>query len=370
MTTPKFNADLAAVAGLSRANDIVSALSNFGPDFSALSALSKIDFDTRPALLDALATIDVSAFKHAHLGALAESFSALDVTPTLLGGLAANAGIADTLATFAAATHAGLGAGLAAQFGEQMLASVDTRDWLLMAATTAAPKRDLISARPLTAFDRYLDHLPLADVDDERARTVFSAGRTHGFTVDALVAHDALMSPMDADELEEVIEVVQGEVVEPWLEARVEVAGHLRSRLSAIDPKLAELYVGAWDALGQARPGYLEASCHLANEALGRVMHQLAPDDQVRAWASLTGVPAKEVESSGRLTRKIRLRYILRDASRDERRLLLNDVEAISTSTEALVNRFNAGKHASTGTNVTLRANLMTLEGVLTRILN
>lgn len=375
-----YRVDLPAASGLANVADVLAKVSSASQGLTAMSWYQ--DYLERTQHLSAaLSVIDTSAFRGPHMAALAASFTAADAHKGLLGGMAANAGVSDTLAKVLASTQnvaatahaAGTAAGVVAGWREQMLSSIDTRELLLLKASAAAPRRRLLSARPLSAYDRYLDGLPLNDLlarDTGDARRVLTASRTYGFGVDALVATDALLSPLEADVVDEVVEVVRGEVVEPWEEARGSIAGDLRDRLQAIDPTIANLYVGAWDQLAVRGPGHLESASHLANEVLSRVLRTLAPDAAVRAWAVDANIPAKEIEHEGRVTRKARLRFIKREASRSERSLLIGEVDALSKAAEGLIGRLNAGKHDSVGTVMTLRTNLVTFEAVLLRILD
>lgn len=364
--------DWKAASGLA---DISKIVAQFGSANQALTTFSALDrIDTRSNLLSAMSSIDAGAFRHADLGGLAAAMSALDVNKTLLGSLAANASIHQTLGQFVAASRSNLMAdleGITDQWSQHMLDQVGARELLLLKATGADPLRRLLSARPLTAFSRYLDGFPHDPSGGARVRDTLAAGKTHGFVVDSLVAGDALLSPLDADERDEVIDIFESGIIEPWQEARAESGADLGARLAAVDPKLEEMYRGAWETLGAKRPGYVEATCHLAVEVLGRALHHLARDEDVRTWASQNGYKLKDIESqNGNLTRKIRLRYILRTGSRDERNLVVANVDALLKTADLLIGRLNAGRHNSVGTDVLLRGNLFCLEAVLFHIFN
>lgn len=375
-----YRVDLPAASGLANITDVLAKVSSASQGITATSWYQDYLERTRH-LSGAMSVIDTSTFRGPHMAAMAATLTAANAHKGLLGGMTANAGVFDTLTkvlaktqSAAATAHAvSMTAAVASGWREQMMSSIDTRELLLLKASAAAPQRRLLSARPLSAYDRYLDGLPLDDLlpgPAEEAREVFTATRTYGFGVDALVATDVLLSPLEADDVEEIIEVVRGEVIEPWEEARGSIAGDLRDRLQAIDPTIANLYVGAWDQFAARRPGHLESASHLANEVLSRVLRTLAPDADVRAWAAGANIPAKEIEHDGRVTRKARLRFIKREASRSERSLLVGEVDALTKAAEGLIGRLNAGKHDSVGTVMTLRTNLVTFEAVLLRILD
>lgn len=72
--------------------------------------------------------------------------------------------------------------------------------------------------------------------------------------------------PLDDNDRDEAIEIVEGCIIEPWQEARIDAAAHPRARLAGLDPKLEEICVRAWEHLASKGPGYTESSCHLASE--------------------------------------------------------------------------------------------------------
>jgi hypothetical protein len=322
------------------------------------------------------------------LGRIAEKFSAAGLTPTLLGSLRANAGIAELASNivpknwsteFAARLVTGAEVGRLAAWAEQLNKQAETREWLLLASAAATPAGPLLSARPLAAYDRFLGGVlsPVpAQVEDEEGdgrdpddvHSPVGLGVLHGHAVDGLVARDALLRPLTGDDLDAVLEVVETKVIEPWRSARDGVGEHLHARLSTIDPKLAELFCGGWETLATQGAGYIEAACHLILETLQRTLTATAPDDAVRAWAEQNGIPVKEITSNGRVTRRARLRYLYA-GRKGERRLVVAELEALDASVEEVVSRLNAGKHASAADLASVRANFATAEAMLLRIL-
>lgn len=69
------------------------------------------------------------------------------------------------------------------------------------------------------------------------------------------------------------------------------------------------------------------------------------------------------------LTRSARVRYIKRDGSKEERKLLTTEYEAIARTTDALAQRLNAVKHDSAEDEAAVRSLLVAAEGVLLRLL-
>jgi len=259
-----------------------------------------------------------------------------------------------------------------AKYAAQLQAQASTREVLLRAAAAAAPTHRLLAARPLAAYERLLDQLTsplgLAGVEDHERDDPGSVGLLHGHAVDGLVARDALFRPPSGERLEDLLDVVEARVIEPWRSARDRVGEYLHSALSAVDPKLAELFCGAWETLERQGAGYVEATCHLILETLQRALRALAPDDDVVAWAAEQRIPEKEVKSDGRVTRRARLRCLFFTGSKGERKLVVAEIESIDKAVEALVGRLNAGKHASEADVAVCRAHLCSVEAVLLRL--
>jgi len=315
-------------------------------------------------------------------GPLSDRFTALGIDRTFLGGLRANFGITSKLQDIVAGiTGTGaLGetskliaaANPMAKYATQLQVQAGTRDVLLRAAAAAAPTHRLLAARPLAAYERLLEQLTsplgLARLRDRERDDPGGVSLLHGHAVDGLVARDALFRPPSGDRLEDLLDVVETRVIEPWRSARDRVGEYLQSALAAVDPKLAELFCGAWETLERQGAGYIEATCHLILETLQRALRALAPDDVVVAWAAEQCIPESEVKSSGRVTRRVRLRYLFFTGSKGERKLVVAEIESIDKAVEALVGRFNAGKHVSEADLAVCRAHLCSVEAVLLRL--
>lgn len=397
----------------SQLNDLVKSIR----DLSGMTELASLKAALLPSV-GLLAESNALAWKRGAFDDVADvaaSFNRAGLSPTLFGGLTANAqlvetaraltttvdtwklaGLADVTGALSTTEHiraltstwehdwaVGLTkdwqmtwvSGLTAEWDQ----SIQTREWLLLAASAGLPATKLLSAAPLDAYTkavgRLVEDMSLALPEDESGLvTAVKLGsplgfrRLHGRAIDSLVASDALLSPLSPGALDEVVEVVESKVIEPWNRARENVAGELHDRLAAINPKLAELLMGAWDTLDRQGHGYLEATCHLILEALQRTLTACAPDDGVLAWAKENHIPMDEVTASGRVTRRARIRFIYR-GRKDERVLVTKEVEAVEASVDILVKRLNAGKHASAGDLTAVRANLTSVESVLIRIL-
>jgi hypothetical protein len=131
------------------------------------------------------------------------------------------------------------------------------------------------------------------------------AGRTTGWTVSAGVL---LTERSTGVELEGSVEEILGPA-----KASLE----LRTKLRAIDEQICLKLDGAWERINE---GGTDAGSQAANslmESVDWTLRTLAPEDEVLAWHDAQGRPSDEIVS-GRPTRKLRFRYIVRDQPHKE----------------------------------------------------
>jgi len=107
------------------------------------------------------------------------------------------------------------------------------------------------------------------------------------------------------------------------------------------------------------------ATC--TTEALERTLRGLAPDADVWAWLSGQKHSSQDLDSHGGPTYATRARYALRDRSSD-RKLVSTQITAVIAQVPELRSRLQAGKHASAGTLVALKAHLVSTEAVLVQL--
>lgn len=81
--------------------------------------------------------------------------------------------------------------------------------------------------------------------------------------------------------------------------------------LASVDAQLVDTYRGAANAIDRGGPDHVRHFAVSLRELLTHVMHQLAPDEELRGWPQVT----PEDYHDGRPTRRLRLRYIFRDAN-------------------------------------------------------
>lgn len=80
----------------------------------------------------------------------------------------------------------------------------------------------------------------------------------------------------------------------------------LPDSLTLLDKGLVTMWRGSWDALRSRRPDYIRHSLISARELCNKVLHALAPDDQVKAWSK----DPKHYDEKNRATRTARMLYI------------------------------------------------------------
>ncbi|AYN40579.1 hypothetical protein D9753_18665 [Streptomyces dangxiongensis] len=220
-----------------------------------------------------------------------------------------------------------------------------------------------ISSRPLSLYRDYLGSL-----GDSPTRFELDSSLHAGLGVNGLLGADALSSETvlgDADLEVEVADRVD-DLLSPQQAGRLDVLEDLRRALTSIDTKVVEMLEGGWHVVRQAPPAAAEMAAQCAVESIDRAIRAAAPDSEVEKWLPTSGRPEKEWRSSnGRLTRAVRIRYIMR-GHKDEAKMACTLVDnIISLQTQATA-RAQAIKHASAGDLSMARCLLGTAEHILT----
>lgn len=220
-----------------------------------------------------------------------------------------------------------------------------------------------ISNRPLSLYRDYV-----VGLGDTPSRFELDSILHAGQGVNSLLGADALSSDAiygDADLEVEVIDRVETDLLTPQLAGRLGALEDLRQALHGVDVKVVEMLEGGWHVVQQAPPAAAEMVANCAVEALDRAIRAAAPDAEVEWWLPTSGRPEKEWRSTtGRLTRAIRIRYIMR-AHKKETKLTLSLADSLIASQEEVTSRAQAIKHASAGDLPKARCLLMTAESVL-----
>ena len=222
-----------------------------------------------------------------------------------------------------------------------------------------------LSARPTRELRGFLAGLPLTpDVDDLTLAVHASRG------VAGIAAADLLASPGVIDPAAE--DLLNEEVVDPWLNGPQTGRTILLARLGALDESVPDLLRGAWEQVEQNGPASVSLAAHACVEVVDRTLRAVAPEEAVLEWHAATGRPDKELyDKNGKpaATRALRIAYALHQRRSDEAKLIAAQVKAISGTVTFLQETLQAGKHASKGTIGLIRTHLVSVEATLTQLL-
>jgi hypothetical protein len=133
------------------------------------------------------------------------------------------------------------------------------------------------------------------------------------------------------------LDVLESITVEPREEHEPIILPQVEDALASFDSGLPELLKGARQALASDNPDKARHVTTSARELLTHLLHQLAPDEEIRKWSTDTGN-----YSNNQPTRRARLLYICRNFSGDP---LAQFVEDDVRSALTLVNSLSAGTH-------------------------
>ncbi|MET7374802.1 hypothetical protein [Micromonospora arida] len=253
-----------------------------------------------------------------------------DVSPALLGVLAARAEVA-----------AGLSERLAGNFPGKVL--------------------DGATAQTARAWQRYTALKPTAH------RLEMSAAA--GSAVGGIIGSDLLLIT-EGVEAEELAADIDAQVVEPWHTGAIAARTDLHAALQAIDPSIADFLIGGWEDVERKGAAAASKIAHCVVEAVDHTLRALAPPEAAAAWLRRDGrTPAKtDFDDKGKPTRRGRIAYALRNRPGD--RLLVQNQEAALAGLVAQVQGQAQGvKHAPGAATVTYAQTLLvTAEGLLMQL--
>jgi hypothetical protein len=134
--------------------------------------------------------------------------------------------------------------------------------------------------------------------------------------------------------------------------------------LVRVDSRLVETYRGAANVISRGGPDHVRHFAVSLRELLTHVIHQLAPDEELRSWSGAT----QDDYYNGRPTRRLRLRYIFREASSTAYTAFVED--DIKRTIE-IIDLLNADTHRimNDGDATVLRLVLRRVEGLLAILL-
>ncbi|WP_344193319.1 hypothetical protein [Pedococcus aerophilus] len=247
------------------------------------------------------------------------------------------------------------------QFEDLARLSVITES-MAKASSDILGSRPTLAARPmleLESYARLARSAPMSEVPG----LLWPAG--HGVT--GLAAHDAFVAISDPDESAALAVTVEHQVVAPWEEAANGSRRHLYERLDELDPDISELLRGAWESVARPGPADVVKVGACTVEAVIRALRVGAPDEMVTSWLTQTGRRVEDFVQQGKVMRKARVRYLLRDRKGDMK-VVEAQADALSAAVEGNQSRLQAAKHASSGDLAQARAHLVTAESILTQL--
>lgn len=214
-------------------------------------------------------------------------------------------------------------------------------------------------------YDCYLDGLPARPIA-KRA----TVARLGGDAQTGLLVAEALTSDIDDDERDELTERFSVVSLEAWETGPAAARQELFAALDEVTPGLADWLRAAWENI--ERDGCKAASiiANSAVECIDRTLRVLAPVEAVTAWVTEAGQPKGWLDTkTGVPTRASRIRYAMRNRSKRDARLAVDQVEALATLVQGLVGNLQNVKHAETTTIVVMRNLVQTTEAALSQLL-
>lgn len=222
-----------------------------------------------------------------------------------------------------------------------------------------------VSARPTRELRSYLAAMPAGpDIEDLTFALRASRGVAGIAAADLIVADAAI-----EDEATDLLEV---EVVEPWLTGPEAARDLMFARLGALDPLVPDLLRGAWAQVELNGPAATSMACHAAQEVIDRTLRAIASDDLVLQLYLSGHLPKDSIHEKGgeRLpTRRGRIAAALHERNPGETKLIAAEAKAIADTVTNLTRKLQGGKHASNGTVGLVRTWLVSVEATFTQLL-
>ncbi len=214
-------------------------------------------------------------------------------------------------------------------------------------------------------YDSYLEGLPARPI--ARRATVARLG---GDAQSSLLIAEALTAEIDDDEREDLTERLSVVGLEAWQTGPAAARQDLFAVLDEVGPDLSDWLKAAWDNI--ERDGYKAASiiANSAVECIDRTLRVLAPVDDASAWIAGQGGPKPGwVDDKGKPTRRAKITYAMRGRSSRDTRLAIEQVDALVSLIQSLMDNFQSVKHAEDTTIVVMRNWVQTAEAALSQLL-
>jgi len=222
-----------------------------------------------------------------------------------------------------------------------------------------------LSVRPTRELRAYLAGLSMTpEVED----LTFAAQASRG--VAGITAADLLTSTGVLDV--EAADLVEQEVVDPWVAGPQKARVVLLGRLGGLDPDIPALLAAAWAQVETDGPAAVAMASHAAVEVLDRTLRALAPDEAVVGEHAAGRLRHKDAlfEKDGKLapTRGGRVAYAVMKCHPGQAKLIASQTKALAVTVTTLQENLQAGKHNSAGTVALVRSYLVAVEATLNQL--
>ncbi len=145
-----------------------------------------------------------------------------------------------------------------------------------------------ISARPTRELRSFLAGMPVAPDLDDLTFAVHASRSVAGLTAADLIMADGTIE-------DEAGELLEAEIVEPWLTGPDTSRSLLFSRLGGLDAHVPELLRGAWTQVETDGPAATSMASHAVQEAIDRTLRALAPAELVLQLFAAGRLPTNAV---------------------------------------------------------------------------
>ncbi|WFP16682.1 hypothetical protein [Citricoccus muralis] len=229
----------------------------------------------------------------------------------------------------------------------------------------AAMLSPVLSARPTRELRKHLSGISVAPDTDE---LTFAAHASRGIA--GITAVDLYTSTCEMDE--ESGELLEKEVIEPWLAGPKNTRRLLIRSLGDLDPRIPELLDAAWAQVELKGPAAVDMASHAAVEVLDRTLRALAPDEVVLLEYDTGRLPKNSVymkDEKRAPTRAGRVAYSVQRCHPNAPKLVAAQTKALALSVTSIQQVFQAGKHSSQGSIELIRVHLVSLEATLAQLL-
>lgn len=222
-----------------------------------------------------------------------------------------------------------------------------------------------ISARPTRELRSFLVGMPVVPDLEDLTFAVRASRSVAGLAAADLIVADGIIE-------DEAGELLEAEIVEPWLTGPEAARNLLFSRLDALDAHVPDLLRGAWTQVETDGPAATSMASHAVQEAIDRTLRALAPAELVLRLFAAGRLPNNSVyEKDGQRhpTRAGRIAAALHERHPGETKLIAAQAKAIAASVAFLSDSLQSGKHASAGTVGLVRTWLVSVEATFTQLL-